>query len=436
MTAREALDRTLRLMRDEVPETVSDVELLAALTGTRVALIADQANISSHAAQTAFVTAAILMARSGHRVHLICPAIAMIGPQPPLGQGDLLSELVRVGADLIPGIEFDTRPPTGEVDVAIALGNSGVAVKASRLIRMNASPWAGRISTEAAAWDAEWWPLGAMVAATLAATEVFKVAVRKFAAVSQNPNRMQSVFGPIITFTYALAPEGTPYPRDLGALDCISGGAIITAVLFALGRLPGVNGRVRIVEPDEAEITNLNRYMLLLRSHLHERKVHDIARVFAASDLIIQPVPKRYEDAELPHLLPLAPTVLVGVDDIPTRWRVQRAAPKWLAVGATTHWSAMASFHDMRSGCAECLHPSDDPTDAPIPTVAFVSFWAGLLTAAYLVRHATGIETPLDEQHVYLTALRPDTPIHSVVGHRDGCATCAMLAKPLLGNTA
>jgi hypothetical protein len=33
-----------------------------------VALIADDANIVSHSAQTAFVTAALLMARSGHQV--------------------------------------------------------------------------------------------------------------------------------------------------------------------------------------------------------------------------------------------------------------------------------------------------------------------------------------------------------------------------------
>jgi hypothetical protein len=40
--------------------------LLGALIGTRAALVADRANIASHSAQTAFVTAASLMARSGH----------------------------------------------------------------------------------------------------------------------------------------------------------------------------------------------------------------------------------------------------------------------------------------------------------------------------------------------------------------------------------
>src|SRR5690348_4752153 len=103
MTLRDALDRTLLLMRDEVHDTVTDDELIAAVTGLRVALIADADNIASHSAQTAFVTAAMLMARSGHHVHVVCPPVTLVGPQPPLGRGDLVEELARVGADMLPG---------------------------------------------------------------------------------------------------------------------------------------------------------------------------------------------------------------------------------------------------------------------------------------------------------------------------------------------
>lgn len=42
-------------------------------------IIADDANIGSHSAQTAFVTAALLMARSGHRMHLLCPDVPLAG---------------------------------------------------------------------------------------------------------------------------------------------------------------------------------------------------------------------------------------------------------------------------------------------------------------------------------------------------------------------
>jgi hypothetical protein len=177
MTLRDVLDRTLLLMRDEVHESVSDDELVAALSGTRVALIADGANIGSHSAQTAFVTAALLMARSGHDVHLVCPPVALAGPQPPLGRGELVEELARVGHDLLPGRAFATGAPAREIDLAIALGNSEIPVRAARQLRLNASSWSGCLCDRSSMdiWDGDWWPLGGMAAAGLAAGEAFNV---------------------------------------------------------------------------------------------------------------------------------------------------------------------------------------------------------------------------------------------------------------------
>jgi hypothetical protein len=433
MTLRDALDRTLRLMRDEVRETVTDDDLIAALTGLRVVLIADAASIGTHSAQTAFITAAMLMARSGHRVHLMCPRIALAGPQPPLGRGELVEELARVGRDLLPRYAFATNAPAGEVDLAVALGNSAIPVQAARHIRLNASPWSGRLDDARATeiWDGGWWPLGGMVAAALAAAEAFKTSMRKLAHLVRNPARMDTVFAPATSASFALAPEGTPLVRQLGSFDCVSGGAIVNAILYALARVPGVKGRARVIEPDTADVSNLNRYVLLLHSRLEQPKADDLAAILAGSGLTIEAVPKRYEP-----MLPLAASVLVGVDDIPTRWLVQRARPHWLGVGATTHWSALASFHAEGLGCAECLHPADDPGNAPIPTVAFASFWAGLLTASYFLRHRAGQIMPLNEQQIYPTTLRPEQPSWSAAPRRRGCPSCAALREPVLGRSA
>ena len=120
-----------------------------------------------------------------------------------------------------------------------------------------------------------------------------------------------------------------------------------------------------------------------------------------------------------------SPRIAVGVDDIPTRWAVQRTWPDWLVVGATTHWSSMASFHEKSLGCAQCLHPDDDPGNTPIPTVACVSFFSGLLAFAYLARHVAGDPIPGTEQQVFLTPFRPDNQYIAPVPVRVGCPTCA-----------
>ena len=148
---------------------------------------------------------------------------------------------------------------------------------------------------------------------------------------------------------------------------------------------------------------------------------------------MIEPITKLYRSEEF-DAIALREIALVGVDDIPSRWSVQRAKPKWLGIGATTHWSAMASFHvpDL-GGCAQCLHPLDDPRDEPIATVAFVSFWTGLLTAAYFLRHRSAKlgEAPLDQQ-VYFTPLRPENPVWALVPRRVNCPTCAALGTSSL----
>ncbi|MFQ3458878.1 hypothetical protein PMN64_36965 [Bradyrhizobium sp. UFLA01-814] len=428
MTLRQALDRTMLLMRDELDASTPDDALLAALTETEVAIVADSSNLASHSAQTAFVTLALLMARSGHRVHLIAPDIPLAGAQPPVPAGPVITGLLAVGSDMLPGITFSSAMPASPVDLIVTLGDSGTSLHGGAMISINADDWSGMLAPPAKAtrWRAGRWPLGAMAAAAMAATEAFKIAMRKLVGHARNPAMMMETFAPSTDTTFALAPADTPMVSALDEFDCVSGGAITQSALFALTRLPDVSGHARVIEPDFADLTNLNRYMLLLRSHDGAQKAKDLEEMCAGTGLAIMPIPERF-GPETAHSVGLSGVVLVGVDDIPSRWLVQRTWPAWLGVGATTHWSAMASFHvPGTDGCAECLHPDDDPTDAPIPTVAFVSFWAGLLTAAYFLRHrADALGTALLDQQIYVTPVRPESPIWAMVPKRPGCATCA-----------
>lgn len=193
--------------------------------------------------------------------------------------------------------------------------------------------------------------------------------------------------------------------------------------LRAASRIPGVRGCGRIIEPDTAALSNLNRYVLLLRSRIERPKTEDFEALFSGA-LRLEGTPKRFDSRLLEEIGPLAPSVLVGVDHIPTRWAAQEAPPEWLGIGATTHWSAMASYHVRGLGCARCLHAEDDPGDADIPTVAFVSFWAGLLLATYFLRHRSGVGVPNREQQIYLTPFRAEKPWRAPIPFRRGCPTC------------
>jgi hypothetical protein len=139
----------------------------------------------------------------------------------------------------------------------------------------------------------------------------------------------------------------------------------------------------------------------------------------------IHPVRARYDSNLAVGYAPPAPFVLVGVDDIPTRWVVQETWPKWLGIGATTHYSAMASFHAHGLACAHCLHPYDEPGNAPLPTAAFVSHWAGLWLASLFVRARGGEHLSPAEQSIFHTPLRGGVSSalwRQKVPRRSGCA--------------
>lgn len=410
-----ALDRTLLLMRDDVH--ADDAALLGALTQVNVALVADAANLASHSAQTAYVTAATLMARAGHRVWLCAPDIKLVGPQPPLRNGGLIGGLVELGMDLIPGVGFAVGPAGRPVDLEVRFGDSKPASRSARSLALAADAWSASIfEGSALRWADVVWPFGGLAAGVIAAEEAFKAAMWRLAPNARNPGLFAAQFAPIPTLRFELAPPGTPTSSNLGAFDCVSAGAIMHSSLYSLARIPDVYGRPRILDDDVGEVSNLNRNALMRRSDVGQRKATALASaVSAVMDVTV--IVQRYA----PGLLDLAPAVLIGVDDIAARWDVQRARPAWLGVGATSHWAAMASFHYGDLACAGCLHPTNSADTAPIPTVAFVSFWAGLLLAAYFARKAAGDHLPRSAQHTFLTGMRPDKTWRAPVAVHPRC---------------
>lgn len=420
----QALDRTLLLMRDDLREEVTDAQLVRALTSTSVALVAGEEELRTHSAQCAFVTAALEMARSAHRVTLVAPDVLLVGAQPPLIESRLISGLVEVGRDLLPGVEFSTSMPDGPVDLAVHFGQQAFGVVAARSIHVNATDWAAHVQSVASArpWAGSDWPLGAIAAGALAATEAFKHAMRSLSAFAKDDALFNEMFAPVDSLTFEVAPEATQQLPTLGEVDVVSAGAITHAALYALLRVPDVSGRGRVVDPESTDLPNLNRYAMLRRSTVEHGKTH-LLRALAGPSVMLEPVDATFQDSAIN----LRQRVIVGVDDIPTRWRVQEAKPQWLGVGATTHWNAMASHHYRGAACAHCLHPRDDVDAGRIPTVPFVSLFAGLFLASYLLRSAAGERLRPEEQYVYFSPLRPERVWWSPVSARPTCPSCAAL---------
>jgi hypothetical protein len=407
---REALSRTLLLARrllkshDDIDAFVDD-----ALSRTTVALVAGPDAASSVAGQSTLTSLASLVLSMGCNLRLSVGETALAAPQPPVSGRMLAEGLSGLASTIIP----QTRCYLGEPepgDLVFVLGDAKPHRTVTHSWRLRFGDWWGGISDASGPSPSVTGPFrfGSALAAAVAASEAFKHAlrmvVRERGVAPTVPELLECV-----TAAWVQLPRNDSLPRDidLGDVDFISGGAITNAALHVLYRIDGLRMSARVFEPENLEPSNLNRYLLSTDSGLGRPKA-DILASHAPGLITVEPVRTAVTDATIRDFRPFASNVVIGTDNVPARWLLQREWPTLLIVGATAEFMTITSAHQFPGPCAGCLHPIDDNVNVTIPTISFVSYWAGLLTAARLIWARTS--TPPYPPVLELWPLRLDLP--------------------------
>jgi hypothetical protein len=407
MNIDEQLARTTLLLQIDLGIEEPSL-ILDALTDTVVVLHAEKHVVETFAGQVAISTAAMLMVRSGHKIYIDTPDAILLGDQPPLKGKFFHEALNRINGKLISGLQFSIGSPAVLADVVVCFGDNALSLPhGMRQVQAMWSKWSGTVGSVATTrFTSETsWPIGALVAATLAAAEVFKISAVKLLPSSSNATHYQELFSPTELSTFRLAPEETLCWGNLGIFDIISAGAISNAFLYSLSRVPGIAGRGRVFDGDKSDQSNRNRNMLLTSEFLYQPKVFALSYFSHGIDLT--PVNRHFDQSDLTTV---ADQIIVGVDHVPTRWLLAESQSKFMGVGATTHFNSMASVHYPLSGCIACLHPTDDFEQGPVPTVAFVSFLSGLMVAADFLRTVSGDRVESQSRHAFLNPLQTSHP--------------------------
>ena len=414
LTAQEALARTVLLTRQlRLPESDDDT-VVRGMAATTVAIVADEENLSSPVAQDAVTTLVGLTAACGMRVRLVMPPVQVAGYQPPLVGDELTAALCDLASDSVPGADAAVASETRGGDVAFIIGSSEWRGTAEAAWRLTADAWCGSMLPTGANVRAMsgGLPIGALAAASAAAAEPYRVALRRIAAATGCAVADPRLLQPAERVVVRLAPPGTPTSGfALGSLDMVSGGALTTAVLHALLRVDDLGLAVRVWEPQDAEGTNLNRYVLLRRSMLGlgMSKVRMLER-WQHGDVSISGSRTAVDEDNIQTLRPWAPWVFVGTDNVEARWLVQRSWPEHLVVVGTAGFLSMASEHDCGRPCAGCLHPgSENLPGLEVPTISFVSYLGGLLGASRLLRWSVAGRSADAEQETEAYADRLDS---------------------------
>lgn len=145
-----------------------------------------------------------------------------------------------------------------------------------------------------------------------------------------------------------------------GEAVLVGAGAIGHGALWALRRLP-TNGRVHVVDPEQVELSNLQRYVLAERRHEHATKV-DVA---AELDATVRLEPR---EGDLAGFLAANgyrwPAMLLALDSAQARVGAQASLPTWIANAWTQPGDLGVSSHSAFGGdgaCVACLYLPDGP---------------------------------------------------------------------------
>jgi hypothetical protein len=428
-TDRQVLDKTILLLRDDVRDETPDDELLQALMGTTLVISVDEETLLCPRVQLCVLTTAMLALRSGARVQVAASDCALAAgvAAVPLFRGTTLAEaLADLGECIIPGGRVALWEPQGGADLVVVLGDGPDAFSGVRILRGWADGWEARLEeavdrvSRALGNDCN--PFGWLALAALIAAELHKAVLLRLLPHARNETALRGRAEPGVDQGVILAPASIRLSVDLGEFDLVSGGAITGAVLYCLAAIPGAKGAGRVIEPETFDGTNLNRYAALRSEMVDRPKAAELARQFTRL-LGRGFLPQRFGEASA---IDLAPRVMVGVDHIPSRWAVQAANPKWLGIGATSHYELQVTEHPIGAPCARCLHPHDGDGNVVLPTIAFTSFWAGLLLAVRFVRVIAGAPAPLADQSFYASGLRVGGHVMVNPGVRRAGCNCTL----------
>jgi hypothetical protein len=321
----------------------------------------------------------------GIPVELASPDVPLLVLAAPLRRPTLHAALLELAGRLIP----DTSPPEGRTpDVTFVFGASECSDRAAVRVTATSLTCHLQAGAEPLGSIAGELPFGAMAAAAAAAAIALDTALPAIEreTLAERSARPRPSTGPPVNIDLApLFSRLVDGSRTLGALDVVSGGAITSALMAVLLWVPDIAGKIRVIEGGACDLTNLNRYMQLRADEEEPPKVEHLASC-STPTLEITGVERHFTKDTREEILPFATRVVVGVDDIQARWWVQEEWPEQLFVGATNNHEALLTTHHPGGACAGCAHPDPlpDTGDEFIPTISFVSFWAGLLQACAL----------------------------------------------------
>jgi len=215
-------------------------------------------------------------------------------------------------------------------------------------------------------------PIGAYVASILGCIEIFKLTLRKkvnalFPREADSClalKRIRFIDGELkfSALDYSVNSDSSPNPElpstfDLGEVYLVGLGAVGGALIYTLSSLTSIKGTIHLIDPDDVEMSNLNRYIYATRDDAKacSPKVHVAKKLLEVHHnlLEVKPFHGSYDEFRILSQDRKYDLLISAVDNDETRRLIQHDLPKLiLNAGA---FESMYSISRVELGRTQCL---------------------------------------------------------------------------------
>lgn len=277
---------------------------------------------------------------STNLVARLYPRLAITGPE------QTVSRLKALARGINPEIEILSKAPA---ERTIGIGK----LRSFTGLWPGASGWVARLNHSSYPGSGPANPYAAGAAAVFATAELFR---RVFQAGKAERDFSIS----LLKYDKATGADHDLSSSSLGEVLFVAVGAVGNAGLWALKRDQKRSGRLTLLDHEDLDLSNLQRYVLGTSQDAvsHTEKVLIGCRELAGTQLSVESVRDTLETFATEKSGILPPTICISVDNIAARRAAQALLPKLLINGWTGDQALGASWHvfSREAACLACLY--------------------------------------------------------------------------------
>lgn len=288
-----------------------------------------------------------------------------------------VAELSKLAKTINPKISLSGK--LSSATHCLVAGATPVALtrKGAKTVYFGSNNWLAKVSLKGPVGSGSTAnPFAAGTAACLAVAKIFRVVfAEQLDPICATDDEVSLS---LVTLSQTDIKPGPKYrTADVGKVYLVGAGAIGNGALWGLAR-SGVKGELLVVDPQDIELSNLQRYVMAVRNDVGSAKAEKASQwLRGVSQLNVVPHKQSWDDHARGSADWLFPRVLVALDTADARIGVQASLPKWI-VNAWTRLAAMgvsrhSSLANAGGSCLACLYmpAGKEPGEDELVAAAF-----------------------------------------------------------------